>query len=50
VGTDTIGPFQSIGNALPWFHDDTSLAKIASGLLFLTLAMVTARAAKRKIM
>ena len=50
VGTDTIGPFQSIGNALPWFHDDGGLAKIASGLLFLALAMVTARAAKRKIM
>jgi putative OPT family oligopeptide transporter len=50
VGTESIGPFQSIGNALPWFHDESGLAKIASGLLFLGLALVTARAAKRKIM
>ena len=50
VGTDTIGPFQRVGDMLPWFHDDTSVAKIASGLLFLALAVVTARAAKRKIM
>jgi putative OPT family oligopeptide transporter len=50
VGTDTIGPFQAIGNAVPWFHGDTGLATIASGLLFLSLAIVTARAAKRKIM
>jgi hypothetical protein len=35
---------------LPWFHGESNLAKIASGLLFLGLAMVTARAAKRKIM
>src|SRR3954449_11315838 len=26
VGTQTIGPFQSIGNALPWFRGDTTLA------------------------
>ena len=50
VGTETIGPFQRVGDMLPWFHGDTSVAKIASGLLFLSLAMVTARAAKRKIM
>jgi putative OPT family oligopeptide transporter len=50
VGTESIGPFQSVGDMIPWFHDDSGLAKIASGLLFLSLAMVTARAAKRKIM
>jgi putative OPT family oligopeptide transporter len=50
VGTETIGPFQSIGNALPWFHGETGVAQIASGLLFLSLAIVTARAARRKIM
>jgi putative OPT family oligopeptide transporter len=49
VGTDTIGPFQAIGNAIPWFHGDTTLAQLASGLLFLALAAVTARAARRKI-
>jgi putative OPT family oligopeptide transporter len=49
VGTDTIGPFQAIGNAIPWFHGDTTLAQLASSLLFLALAAVTARAARRKI-
>ena len=41
VGTQTIGPFQAIGNAIPWFHGDTGVAQIASGLLFLALAIVT---------
>jgi putative OPT family oligopeptide transporter len=49
VGTETIGPLQAIGDALPWFHGDTRLAHIASGLLFLALAVVTARAARRRI-
>jgi uncharacterized oligopeptide transporter (OPT) family protein len=49
VGTNTIGPFQAIGNAVPWFHGETQVAQIASGLLFFALAVVTARAAKRRI-
>ncbi len=49
VGTDAIGPFQAIGNAMPWFHGNTAVAQIASGLLFLALAAVTVRAARRKI-
>jgi putative OPT family oligopeptide transporter len=49
VGTGTIGPFQSIGNALPWFHGETTFAQIASLLLFFGLAAVTANAAKRKM-
>jgi uncharacterized oligopeptide transporter (OPT) family protein len=50
VGTETIGPFQSIGNAVPWFNGETGLAQVASALLFFGLAFVTARAAKRKLM
>ena len=50
VGTKTIGPFQSIGNLIPWFHGESGLAQIASLVLFLALAGVTVRAAKRKIM
>ena len=50
VGTNSIGSFTWIGDAIPWFHDESGIAQIASGLLFLSLAMVTARAAKRKIM
>jgi putative OPT family oligopeptide transporter len=50
VGTNAVGPFQAVGNAIPWFHGDTALAQIASGLLFLALAAITARAAKRQIL
>jgi putative OPT family oligopeptide transporter len=50
VGTKTIGPFQAIGDALPWFHGENGLAQISSLLLFFGLAVVTARAARRKIM
>ena len=49
VGTETIGPFQAVGNALPWLHDESGLAHVAGGLLFLGLAGVTVRAARRTI-
>jgi putative OPT family oligopeptide transporter len=50
VGTQTIGPFQAVGNAVPWFHGDSVVAQIASALLFLALAAITARMATRKVM
>jgi putative OPT family oligopeptide transporter len=49
VGTETIGPFQAIGNLVPWLHDEGAIAQIGSGLLFLALAVVTARAARRRL-
>jgi putative OPT family oligopeptide transporter len=49
VGTNTIGPFQAIGNAVPWLHDDSNVAQIAGGLLFLALAVVTVRAARKQL-
>ena len=49
VGTETIGPFQAIGNALPWLHDESAIAHIGSGLLFFALAVVTVRAAKKRL-
>jgi putative OPT family oligopeptide transporter len=49
VGTETIGPFQKIGDLVPWFHTDGTMAQVASSLLFFALAVVTARAARRKI-
>jgi putative OPT family oligopeptide transporter len=49
VGTETIGPFQRVGDMLPWFHDDSPVAEVASALLFFALAVVTARAARKKI-
>ena len=50
VGTQKIGPFQAIGNAIPWFHVDSGVAQLATALLFLALAAVTARMAKRSVM
>jgi putative OPT family oligopeptide transporter len=49
VGTNTIGPFQAVGNTFPWFRTESGMAQIASGLLFLSLAFITARAARKKI-
>jgi putative OPT family oligopeptide transporter len=49
VGTETIGPFQTIGNVVPWLHDDGTIAQIGSALLFFALAVVTARAARRRL-
>lgn len=50
VGTQTIGPFQALGNALPWFHGETGMAQVGSALLFLALAFVTARMAKHTVL
>jgi putative OPT family oligopeptide transporter len=49
VGTETIGPFQRVGEMIPWFHDESGIAQVASALLFFALAVVTARAARKKI-
>jgi putative OPT family oligopeptide transporter len=49
VGTDTIGPFQAIGNAVPWLHDESTIAQLGSALLFFALAVVTARAARKRL-
>ena len=49
VGTETIGPFQAIGNLVPWLHDEGTIAHIGGVLLFFALAVVTARAAKRRL-
>jgi len=49
VGTDTIGPFQAVGDIVPWFRGEGGLAQLASGLLFLSLAAITARAARKRI-
>jgi putative OPT family oligopeptide transporter len=49
VGTGTIAPFQAIGNAFPWFHVETTVAQIASTILFLALGALTARMARRSL-
>jgi putative OPT family oligopeptide transporter len=49
VGTDTIAPFQVIGDAIPALHGEDTLAHVAGGLLFLGLAMILAKYAKREV-
>jgi putative OPT family oligopeptide transporter len=49
VGTETIGPFQAIGNVVPWLHNEGTIAQIGSALLFFALAVVTTRAAGRRL-
>jgi putative OPT family oligopeptide transporter len=49
VGNNALGPFLSAGNAIPWFHGETTVSQVGSGLLFFALALVTARAARKKM-
>jgi len=35
---------------LPWLHDESGIAQVGSALLFLALAVVTVRMAKRRVM
>jgi putative OPT family oligopeptide transporter len=48
VGTGYAEPLAMVGNYLPWFHADDAVAKVASSLLFLALAVIVARAAQKK--
>jgi putative OPT family oligopeptide transporter len=41
--------FLPIGNVLPWLHEENTAAHIAGGILFLILAVILSRFAKRKI-
>jgi putative OPT family oligopeptide transporter len=50
VGTGKIGIPESIGNLVPFLHDDGMGGYIASALLFIGLAIVLARAAQKKVM
>ena len=49
VGTGMNAGFERIGAAVPWLHDDSRLAHLAGGLLFFALAIITARAARKKL-
>jgi uncharacterized oligopeptide transporter (OPT) family protein len=50
VGNNALGPFQSVGNAIPWFRGDATIAQVGSSLLFFALAVLTARAARKTVM
>ena len=49
VGTDTIAPFQAVGNALPFLHGEDAMGHILGGLLFLALAVILAKFGQRSI-
>jgi uncharacterized oligopeptide transporter (OPT) family protein len=49
VGTGYVAPFQAIGNALPFLHDDTAVGQIAGTLLFLALGGILMKAGQRRI-
>jgi putative OPT family oligopeptide transporter len=48
-GIDILGPLQSVGGALPFLHDESAVAQIATALLFLSLGAILYRAGLRKI-
>jgi len=49
LGFGSIDAPQKLGEWFPYFHDTTSLAQIASLLLFLGLALIVARTGMRKV-
>ncbi len=49
VGTETIGPFTAIGDALPFLHGENALGHLFGVGLFLALGLVLYRAAQRTI-
>jgi uncharacterized oligopeptide transporter (OPT) family protein len=49
VGTGTIEPFQRVGNLVPFLHQEGVAGKLGTALLFLALAIIVARAARKKI-
>jgi putative OPT family oligopeptide transporter len=49
VGTNTIDPFLKVGNIIPALHSPGVAGNLASAALFLALAVITARAAQKKL-
>jgi len=48
-GTGRIQIFESVGNVLPALHGEDLIGQVASGLLFLALAVIVARMGMRKV-
>ena len=48
-GLDILGPLQAVGNAIPFLHDESTLAQIASTLLFVALGAILYRAGQKRI-
>jgi putative OPT family oligopeptide transporter len=49
VGTGYIEPFQAIGNTVPFLHGDGALGHVMGGLLFVALAVILARNARKRM-
>jgi putative OPT family oligopeptide transporter len=49
VGTNTIAPFQMLGEIVPALHEEGLVGQLASAALFLALGIVVARAGMRKV-
>jgi uncharacterized oligopeptide transporter (OPT) family protein len=49
VGTGNIDMFLAVGKVTPFLHSDGVSGQVATALLFLALAIVTARTAMRKV-
>jgi putative OPT family oligopeptide transporter len=48
-GIDVLGPLQAVGGALPFLHDESAVAHIASALLFVALGAILYRAGQKTI-
>jgi len=49
VGTERIGPFTAIGDALPFLHGENAMGQLFGVALFLALGVILYRAAQRTI-
>jgi putative OPT family oligopeptide transporter len=49
VGTGTIAPLQILGDAFPYFREETLIGHLTSAALFCALAAIVARMAMRKV-
>jgi hypothetical protein len=49
LGFGGIDTPQTLGEWFPYFHDNSTVAQIASLLLFLALALIVARMGQRKV-
>ncbi|MDE3156204.1 MAG: OPT/YSL family transporter, partial [Acidobacteriota bacterium] len=49
VGTGTLGPFQAVGNWLPFLHAPGVVGQLFGALLFFALAVILVRQAQKKL-
>jgi len=49
VGADWLGPFQAVGNALAFLHEEGLTGQLAGAALFLALAVILVRYGQRKM-